>query len=104
MAKTKLGFERLKNVNSAILLMRIKEIEQAILSGKFQGKMLKIAKKAYCDHLTRYRYELGLKKYDYNINQLVFPEMLRHMGITPIQDMMNLKPKSKSKSKSKKAS
>lgn len=101
---TKLGFKRLKKSTPENLLKRIKEIEKAILSGKYRGQMLKVAKKAHADHTIRYRMSLGLKNNQQT--QMIFPEFLKLMGVINLSEHAKKKSKiiKKSKNKKRKAS
>lgn len=111
---SKLGFKRMKKATPEALLERAKEIEKKILDGEFKGQKLKSAKKFHAFYMWKYRSAVGAdKKAAHKVAQMIFPEMLRHIGITPIDDLfikralqesIALAKKAKNKKKARKAS
>lgn len=109
---TALGFKRLSKATPQAYYKRAKDIEANLLKGEYKGQKIKAAKKRYQFCMWKYRSTGGADKQAANkIAQMIFPQVLREMGVTPIDDLFIKrtlqevkKLAKKSKSKKRKAS
>lgn len=85
---TALGFNRLKTASAEAYAERAKQIQTKLLAGEYRGDKVRAAKKMFAFCKWKSRQLSGVdKKAAKNIAQLIFPQILREMGVIPMDDL-----------------